>query len=81
MKKNNLEDHMAKRWKKKQKIKNKSIGIDAYISKNMDIDLDKMTKEFQKNLKDSEIYKELVKKYGKKKADEIISQCKAQEVE
>ncbi len=72
---------MAKRWKKKQKIKNKSIGFDAYIPKNMDIDLDKMTKEFQKNLKDSEIYKELVKKYGKKKADEIISQCKAEDVE
>ena len=37
-----------------------------------------LTSEFQKNIKQSPMWKDMLKKFGKDKAEELLKQCKAE---
>ncbi|PCI09340.1 MAG: hypothetical protein COB77_00020 [Gammaproteobacteria bacterium] len=42
------------------------------------VEMDTMTKEYQKQIKSSPFWAELVKQYGEEKAEEILSEFKAE---
>ena len=39
--------------------------------------LEKMTKKYQKQIKNSPLWDEMVRKFGKEKAEELLLQCRA----
>jgi hypothetical protein len=40
--------------------------------------LEKMTEEYQNKIRNSPIWNQMVKKYGKEKAEELLKQCRAE---
>ena len=53
------------------KQKHKSIDVPI-------ITPERMTKNFQKELRNSEIWDQMVAEYGEKRAEEILKECKAE---
>ena len=41
-------------------------------------ELEQMTKDYQEKIRQSPMWDEMVKKYGLKKAEELLKQCKAE---
>ena len=41
------------------------------------LDTEKLTAEFQKQIKNSELYPEIVKQFGAARAEELLKECKA----
>ena len=61
----------AKRLRAKRKRKQSGKGILSDFSQSL-------TDNFQKELRGSELWDQLVKEYGEKRAEEILRECKAE---
>ena len=59
----------AARIKRLRKVQNK--GFEEIFS-------ERMTKNFQKELRNSEIWDQMVAEFGEKRAEEILKECKAE---
>jgi len=61
----------AKRLRKKHKSRQSGISISSDISQ-------RLTENFQKELRDSELWDRMVEEFGEKRAEEILRECKAE---
>ena len=61
----------AKRLKGKRKRKQSGRGILSDFSQ-------LLTENFQRELKESELWDQMVKEFGEKRAEEILRECKAE---
>ena len=61
----------AKRLRNKRESKQAGSGISSNFSK-------RLTENFQKELRGSELWDQMVKEFGEKRAEEILHECKAE---
>jgi len=61
----------AKRLRKKRKIKESGRSFVSDFSK-------RLTENFQKEIRNSELWDQIVEEFGEKRAEEILRECKAE---
>ena len=61
----------AKRLKKMRKMKQSGRGFVSDFSQ-------RLTDNFQKEIRNSELWDQMVKEFGEKRAEEILRECKAE---
>jgi len=80
---------MGKRNKKKKRHNSsktilhsemRSDGYHAFIAgvRPSESELEKMTAEYRANIRKSPLWKEILRKYGEEKAEEILKECKVE---
>jgi hypothetical protein len=68
------------RWGRRKRFKATQFPdeIHAFIPGDKPIDLDALTKSYQENIRKSPIFKMMVKKFGRKKAEELLKEFKVE---
>jgi len=69
------------RMKKLNKLKGieNPCGLHAIIGEDSPADIEALEKRYQENIRNSPIFDEMVKKFGKKKAEELLNEFKVVE--
>ena len=67
--------------KKRNKLKDieNPCGLHAIIPEDSPADIEALEKGYQENIRNSPIFDEMVKKFGKKKAEELLKEFKVVE--
>lgn len=56
-------------------------GLHMFIPKNVPVDLATFEKKYQEDIKKGPLFKEMVKKFGKKKAKKLLKEFKVIEID